>query len=264
MRPTRIASRLLAVIVVSGGGCRLFHTDTPASVRAIDAETKCPIPGAEVHLWRAGRPFEPGTVGTTGGDGVALLKYEPKPLDNVVVAASAKGYLTEESGIGDEALQASQSAPVVVELFAEPRPSIELVVPAGFTGTITVALHIRDDAPPSPKQRIFAFEVPKTGTVEVVGPPLLRHFNPDYRARYTDGAPLPERPENGSVGFWWLRTEADSELFLVGTKADYDQYWRDHPAERPKEQQPSGRGRGHGGGGRGRGGRGGMGPPTGS
>src|SRR5262249_23565419 len=96
-------------------------------------------------------------------------------------------------------------------------------------------------------QRVFSADVPESGEVAVIGPRLFLHCSPDYRARFPDQPPLPEKPANDvAMGFWWLKQDGETEVYLVGTKADYDTYWRDHPFEHP-HARPKGHGGGKGG-----------------
>jgi hypothetical protein len=140
---------------------------------------------------------------------------------------------------------------VVVEAYAGPAPSVELVVPAGYRGPLKVEVLARDDAPAAPGQRCFRCVVPPSGVAQVVGPPLLKRvLGPDIRASYADGTPLPQSPKGAAeVGLWLVKWEGSNYSFLVGTR---DEYLSRRPASsRIGEGSSSQPGRGKGGGGRG-------------
>ena len=79
MRNRRLVRPLIyaALLLALAPGCQVFQSGRPVSVLAVDAETKKPIPGAEVRIsypltpaYRA--PAE--SSGKTGEDGVAALQ----------------------------------------------------------------------------------------------------------------------------------------------------------------------------------------------
>ncbi|HEY1376938.1 MAG TPA: hypothetical protein VGF55_09090 [Gemmataceae bacterium] len=249
------------VLLAVAPGCLSLSGDRPLPVQVVDAETKQPIRGAAVQI---GDPVAPSpwsgrvSAATAGGDGVARLRVADAA--GITLEVAALGYLSEEKTVPATAVQAVEPAhwfeatdrrppAVVVELFAEPRPTVELVLPAGFRGRVRATVRPVDDAPAMPGQRQFAYEVPPSGEVAVVGPPVLRRtFAPDFRLRYADAAPLTQNARESEVGYWWLKTEGDVQVFLVGTKADYD------AAVRAGEATPAGIPRSGGGPGGGKGG----------
>ena len=220
------------------------------SVQVINAETKEPINAAQVRLWH----FNDGMNGNadssiaTDRGGMALAPKISGKTDDLVMEVAANGYATEEKSV-------NPASHIVVQLYAEPKPTIELNVPRLYRGLVSVKVQILDKTPTAPGQRLFPFEVPESGVVEVVGPEIFRHLSPEFRAKLSDGTVLPVRPEGLDVGFWWLKTSGEYEIFLVGTKADYEAYWRDHPNEQPHERK-GGKGHGSGKGGHGGHGRG--------
>jgi len=105
----------------------------------------------------------------------------------------------------------------VLEMYAEPSPTVELVVPTGYHGVIEAEV-----APRTPGQRCFSYVVSPTGAVQVIGPPLLRRVLPAmFTARYADGTPLSRNPQDTEIGFWWLKHDGRSDSFLVGTKSEW-------------------------------------------
>jgi uncharacterized membrane protein YgcG len=270
-------SRLWPVLLFAvAPGCMSLPGDRPLPVQAVDAETKKPIRGANVQI---AYPFAPsmwaahGAAGPTADDGVARLRLAAGDDPAVTLEVAAIGYLPEEKPLPAAAVKALEPphlfemtdhrAPaVVVEMYAEPRPTVELIVPPGYRGHVRAAVRIQDDAPTLPGQRAFTYEVPPTGTIDVIGPPILhRVFAPDYRLRYADGAPLTQNARESEVGYWWLKSEGDVQVFLIGVKADYDAAVKSGEATPVGGQRSGGQGGGKGGGKRGGGGRrgGGMG-----
>jgi hypothetical protein len=252
-----------AFLIAACPGCQSFHVYRPVAVQAIDADTKKPIPGAEVRInyLMAPSSFAPvESSGTTGGDGVARLRATPYEEAAIFVEATAPGYLSGQRNVTTEAVRAIEPAglfekpglrPVsfVVEMYAEPGPAVELVLPDGFHGPVKVAVEIRDDVPCPPGQRLFSYAVPQSGVLHVTAPALLRRvFSPDYRARFANGTVLVRQPADGDIGFWCVKTEGGYEHFLVGTRAEYQELLRaDRTADSPLRLSGGGTGGGRGG-----------------
>jgi hypothetical protein len=269
MRNRLLARGLIgpALLLALAPGCLALPRPRPVGVLARNAETKQPIPGAEVRISYAPTPspLAPSdSSGTTGGDGIARMRATPYGDAGVVVEVAAKGYLSEEKVLPVEAVAAlapaglfeaveRRPASVVVELYAEPRPTVELVVPAGYRGPVKVAIQARDDVPCPPGQRCFRYAVPDSGVVEATGPALLRRvFPPEFRARSAGGAELSGRSGEAGCGLWWLRDEDGYHVFLVGTRAEYEEALRsERPSAGGEGRSPAGKREG----GRGRGGR---------
>jgi hypothetical protein len=251
-------------------GCQALYVYRPVVVQAQDAETKKPIPGAEVRLayplaQSSLAPWEP--VGTTGRDGVVRLQATPYGDAGILLDVTVPGYMSEQQNYPVEAVKAIKPAglfeatdkrPVdfVVEMYAEPFPSVELVLPNGYRGTLKVAVKIRNDAPFQPGQRVFSYAVPASAVLTIDAPPLLRRvYASDFRARYADGTPLTRQAQGDEIGFWSLKSQGEYEVFVVGTRAEYEELRREGQSDGGGESRSSG-GK-SGGGGRGRRGRGG-------
>ncbi len=229
MRGLRL-SRLPAGLLVLAAGCVTARPEQAVAVRVVDAETKAPIAGAAVRLSHLATPRDHSpheTAGTTAADGVARLPGEPRDGGEVVAAATAAGYLPgvkdlPAAGKFGAAGGSDAAAEVVVEVYAAPRPTVELVVPNGFRGPVTVAVKVDPAAAGEPGRRAFTVAVPPSGEAELSGPAVLRFLAaPDFRARYADGTPLPRTPAEVDVGLRWLKTAGGTEWFVVGTLADY-------------------------------------------
>jgi hypothetical protein len=220
-------------------GCQVIEGYRPVVVEVRDAETHKPIPGAEIT---ASYPdstsvFSPGRAwASTGGDGIARLNVAPTGELGTVFATKAKGYLDTEKDLSTEAVRAmdpvhlfedAEDRPVnvIVEMFAEPIPAIELVIPPGFRGIVQA--NLRDHIGPAWAlgQRSMRFTVPASGIVEVSGPAWLPHYLvPDFHVRFADGTLITARGEKCALGYWWLRCEGTTQYFLIGTAHDYEDY----------------------------------------
>jgi hypothetical protein len=238
-------------------------------VLAQDADTKKPIPGAEVWISYPppASPFAPATsYGRTGNDGLARMQATPCGDTGIVVGIAADGYLTEEKFIPVESVAGLEPAhffenverrpaSFVLPVYPGPHPSVELIVPAGYRGLIKAEVQIQEDAPCPPGQRSFSYPVSATGSAQVVGPVLLRRvIAPDFTAKFSDGTPLPREAKDAEVGFWWLRSDGNAQVFLVGTKSELDNYRAATEEKSNSGEKPSSPSKGKRGGG-GRGGR---------
>ena len=188
----------------------------------------------------------------------------------MVVEAVSDGYLYETKSLPAEAARAipqgrplemvDQRPPtVVLDMYTEPRPTVELVVPAGYRGLVKAEVHVREDAwdggPQAHwwesaaakargplRQRLFRYDVGPSGVVEVAGPPLLLH-DPDFRVRYADDTPVSWQATDSPLGFWQLRSEGACHYLVVGTSSDYETLRRSgQTADRPTDDKKEGRG----------------------
>src|ERR1700722_15710187 len=205
----------LMLLLVIAPGCQALHAYRPVPIEVRDAETKKPIAGVDVRISYplANGPFAPAeSTATTGPDGIARLSAAPYGDAGTQVEISAKGYMAEYRFVTNPELQAIESAhwfedvqrrPValVLEMYAEPRPTVELLVPNYFRGLIKATVKIQDDARIQPGQRRFTYEVPRSGEVLVAGHPMLRRVTPlNYEAKLTDGTVLKEQKDVLTVG----------------------------------------------------------------
>jgi hypothetical protein len=251
------------VLLVLAPGCQVLQGFRPVAVVTQDAETGKPIAGADVRLSYplTDSPFGPrDAFGTTGPDGVARLQATPSGDAFFTVSANARGYLLEEIDLPMDAIAAAEPAGpfksadprptrLVVKLYAEPGPTVELIVPAGYRGLVKAEFRVQDDAACPPGRRCFRYAVPPSGLVAVTGPRLLRRVFPaDFRFRYADGQPLTPEAKGSPVGYWWLKSDGRDQWFVVGTGLEYDAYRRDEAAQEAGRhdspgRRPGGRGR---------------------
>jgi hypothetical protein len=262
-RPLASLPLRLILLLALLPGCQAFHQYRPVSVQARDAETGQPIPAAEVHIsYPLANPSMAPVLGsgTTQNDGIVHLRAAPYGELGIQVAVAAAGYMPEEMDVPIETVKAIEPAgwfetvenrppSFVVSLYADPRPEVELIVPAMYRGIVKAEIQIQPDLRCPPRQRAFSYVVPPTGSVQIKGPPLLAHaFAPGFTLKYADGVPLNRSAEGSQIGYWWLRTEGKVECFFVGTAKEFS-------FQNPDRSEPKDPTRAHAGG-RGQGGRG--------
>lgn len=260
MRYPRPAWSLLYLILLLSFalGCQALHPDRPIVVLVADAETKKPIPAAEVVLCHYLTPDSvvPGTSSAiTQGNGIARMRIGAAGKDGIQLQASAQGYLPSDLDVTASAVEQIEPAhlfeaierrPVqfVVELYCEPSFTVELLIPIDYRGLVKAEVQIQEDAPARPAgQRVLRFEVSSSGTVQVKGPSLLRRIEgSDFRASYLDGRRLGSEMDAGTVGFHWVKTEGKALYFVVGTQTEYEALRRTLVPEAKVESVRSGGG----------------------
>jgi hypothetical protein len=238
MWAARLRTAMVAATLLAGvPGCVTLSGDRPVTVLVRDAETLQPISGAEVSV---GCPLTRSFAGpslaraTTEADGLsrglARLQVGPNSDSVTLMQIEAHGYLTESKELAADAIAAidrpgwferldRRPPSFTVDLYAAPRPQVELTVPVGFRGAIKARTEIAD-AGATIGQRNFNYPV-MAGEAVVRGPALLRHLAPsDFSARFGNGLPLVRNAKEGAVGLWWLRKETDVDVFFVGTESE--------------------------------------------
>lgn len=232
----------LAVPLFAASGCQFLHSYRPITVLVRDAETKKPIPDAEIRL---SYPLTRDSLAPsdssakTGSDGLARLRAAPYGPYGVLMETAAPGYQFESQDVSTNAIHdvppphlfeevKLRPANFLVEMYAEPRFTVELIVPTGYRGLIKTTLRIDDNASCPTGQRCFRYEVaPRSDAVAVVGPAILRRVSPsDYKARYSGGDPVGEKMDLVTVGFRWLKRDGNENYFVIGTRGEYDQFRR--------------------------------------
>src|SRR5581483_8836380 len=226
MRNGRLAQRLLCLLFLSclAPGCQTFHGDQAFTILVRDAETKQPIPTAEVYVCQRHKPDEVApcrSVAFTQSDGIAQLHCDPAE-HGFQVQAVAQGYLAETVDVPAEvadgrrqtASKNIQPADVTVEVYSAPDFSVELVLPPGYRGLVKAEVQIQDNLPLQKGQRCFRYPVSASGEVRVQGPSLLRRVSAkEFRARYGDGPLLGTAMDAEKVGFRWLKGAGDQHVF---------------------------------------------------
>jgi len=224
----------LLVVVLTGS--QALAASRPLVVLVRDAETNTPIGRADVRTsysatMMLSSPRD--SSDTTKADGIARLEMGAGDDFGVVLLASAPGYLDGEKTVSTEVIRAikplglfevvrRRPVNVVVELYKQPYPAAELVVPAGFRGMIEAKLG-GGKAVWAVGQRAVRFAVPASGKVEVSGPTWLPHEQaPEFRVSFADGTPVTPRAQQSQLGYWWIKSKGTLNYVLVGTQHDYD------------------------------------------
>lgn len=256
-----------ALLLVMISGCQVVYGYRPVVVLARDAETQKPIAGAEIqvsYLDNASMLSPAPAWASTASNGIARVDVAPSGELGAVLEAKARGYLVANKNLSTETVRAMEAphlledvkrrpVNVVVEMFAEPYPTIDLVVPAGFRGIVQAEVRDGVGPPWTPGQRCVAFSVPASGKVQVAGPTWLpHHLVPEFRVRFADGIPITARAQRAELGFWWLRCEGTTHFFLVGTAHDFEDYRLFSHTDPAPSGKSSGSGQGGRGGRRGR------------
>jgi hypothetical protein len=239
-RPARYLLCLVFLFFLTPG-CQMFQADPSLAVLVRDAETKKPLPTAEVYLCQR---LKQDTVapchssGLTQEDGVAQVRAEAGGEFGIQLQAIARGYLPETLNVTAESLKKIAPAPnprtseprppdFVVEVYAEPGFTVELVLPPGYRGLIKADIQLQENLATPPGQRCFRFAVSPEGMVRINGPALLRRVAaPDYRARYANGPLLGKAMDAETVGFRWLKGSGGEHFFVAGTQMDYETHHR--------------------------------------
>jgi hypothetical protein len=210
-------------------GCQLCHDYRPVTALVRDAETKKPIPGARVDIGYMTymdffAPFA--AHGTAGKDGVVQVLVAPyKEL--LLMSTCADGYALEHQLLSTDKVRevrfwtASQQPTFVVELFAEPSATVELIVPNEFRGLITLETEATDSSQWVPGQRRFSANVPASGVVTIDGPPqLLDAVLVNVEARLANGTRLNRYSTEDEVGLLYLDSGRSCRYYVVGTQQD--------------------------------------------
>jgi hypothetical protein len=207
------------LLLVSASGCQMLHPQAPMNVEVRDAETQAPIDGAHVRAWHSA-VHSVASSGTTGPDGTVQFPSPPADDAPLIYEMVAKGYMARQT---DHPVKQTQSS-VILEMFAEPRPILELIVPTGYRGVLRATVRVRDDYTYPPRQRLFSYTVPASAVVEAVVPPIFgRGLTPNISFRYADGTPLPRDAKDFELGCRCLKSDPDSEyIFVIGTQWEAD------------------------------------------
>ena len=213
----------LLVLLVSASGCQSLHPQQPVDVQVRDAETKKPIESAQVRVWHSA-DHAVTTTGTTGPDGMAHVPAPPAADSPYFYEVKARGYLQRPAELPVE----RTTTGAIVELFAGPEPTLELVIPTGFRGAVKATIRVQKDLPYQPGQRLFSFPVSAIGVVDAVLPPIFTPgTTPNIRMRYQDGTPLERNAKDFDIGCRWLKSDPESAyIFVVGTQWEADEIRR--------------------------------------
>jgi hypothetical protein len=192
-------------------------------VQVRDAESKQPISGAQVKVWHPAAHASP-TSGTTGADGLASVPAPPAENSPLFYEVTAKGYLPRPP---EQKVQQTSSG-AVIELYAGPEPTLEVVLPPNYRGGIRLTVRIKNDLPYTPGTRTFSFPLPPSAEIEAVLPPIfLRGVTPNIVVRDQSGTKLSRSAKDYDSGCRCLKSDPESEyIFFIGTQYEADQFQR--------------------------------------
>jgi hypothetical protein len=110
MRNPKLAHCLFYPLVFAvAPGCQVAHPYRPVAVQAVDAETRKPVPGADVRIsYFASRSFWPprDCFGASGTDGIVRLRAAPPGDAGLSLDVTATGYLSASQVLLDDAVRA--------------------------------------------------------------------------------------------------------------------------------------------------------------
>lgn len=221
--------------------------------RVLDAETRAPVPGAQLVLVHNFDWMDDWVInGTTGADGVAKVRLAKEYLHLLGGSVSAPGYLTRyELGFGAPGTGALSDDPLDIYVYQEPGASMGLRVPAGFFGTFVYRLgQPKEYGFPFPPtfpagQRVWWTDVKPEQETEVEQPPFIggSGWNGNPVSVFSRGnQPIPT-PEPGSeiegVAAWHIGVRmpngpwgGDRHVILVGDReaalAKAHEEWKQH------------------------------------
>jgi hypothetical protein len=261
----RLLRPAVSLAILCSVGCTVYRP-REVTVLVRDAETHRPIPGATVDLSNPHTGADP-IKSTTGVIGIAKMPFTPTAGEPILIEAAAESYVADSVVAGETAVAAVPPAPFftpslprtpdfTVDLYSAPRFGVELVVPPNYHGLLHVDLSFRDDVPIPARQRVFQFTASPTGEVSGTGPAVLKKVPvSEYTARTVAGTPVGGANDPDGIMLRWLRHEDGKEIFVLGTKEEYDRYHKDSPkdptapADNGKKGGKGGRGGGRRGGG---------------
>jgi hypothetical protein len=216
---------LIAVSILLCGLCFGCNTYEPVRFTIRDAETGQPIPKAKigVHYFYVLDPFHPKDANTVADDhGTATMPIATNCGRHF--GASADGYIPLTS----PPLYDQFDNPFQMWLYRLPQPTVEVVVPNGYRGLLTITLDPTESRiQEEPGKRHFVFHA-TAGVVHITTTPLLqdrsRWFFP-FPVRYEDGEKIPDRDDRNvnalttAVRFVGAGRE-DQLLYVIGDESD--------------------------------------------
>lgn len=227
-RPQLLAGIAAAILAA---GCGVFRPHHTVSVQVIDGETRRPIPDAKVGVYYPNMlDFTAPLPAESRTDAQGFAKVRVGEYHSIHIYALFDGYLWPDGvRLNEQSLKelARRTQPnLTIEMWADPQPTAELVVPNGYRGAVKVICE-RDDSAPIPHgKRHFTFPVEPNGRVIIRGPGLLTSRDgPEFTARYVDGTAIPTHSSRYSeVALRWLASrtwrDRNTQLFCIGTETE--------------------------------------------
>ncbi len=133
-----------------------------------------------------------------------------------------------------------QRTTIVMEMFADPAPTVELIAPVGYRGPIKAEIQVRADLPAAAGQRLFSFPVSASGEAMAAGPALFRQVSSaNMRVKFAADRPLSFRAKDSALGYWYVKYEGRCHYFFVGTPPDYESYCKSQNAGPARNSGPN-------------------------
>jgi hypothetical protein len=204
-------------------GCIRFYGHDQYQFKVVDAEQNKPVEGAMVSVYylfkepllNAPKPAEV----MTDQSGLAELKvadFHP------CLRVKAEGYRTvnwiyiREDVPVQHNFKIKNENEVLVSIYKEPKPTIEIVVPDGYRGPVALEFFPTDKLTLAKAgQRFFSYKMSLDGYVAAPFWPLFHRFK--IIARYENGNAVP-RARRGSdlTGFSRVYSRDHKSLYFVG------------------------------------------------
>jgi hypothetical protein len=108
--------------------------------------------------------------------------------------------------------------------------SVEFVVPDGFHGIFVIREDTKQGLPPDRNGNVIRYHIPDSGVLITKDALPLDVWHSE-KAMYQSGSYMPESPQHsGSQNcLYGLATGSDGRsTWLIGTKLECNQYWKDH------------------------------------
>jgi len=234
----RIPGALACCLLTAAlAGCGLFREYRPVTIQVIDGETRQPLPGAEVSVsypnmldFTAPTPVS----GVTDGRGAVTLEvgeYCNKQLSAERAAYSQVGRVVLRPGfIAALPREASRrDVHYILELWADPNPVVEFVIPPGYRGPIKARFEPANSQDFQPGQRVFQCRIDEAGRVTVKAPKLVdgNSHSTKFAARCEGGNLLPEGRDSkpDEVALRSVNSGYPNQLtrlFIIGTQVEAD------------------------------------------
>lgn len=229
-----LALIVLVLFVPFWCGCIKFYSQEQYQFKVVDAEQNKPVEGAIVSVayifkepvLNAPKPAEV----VTDQSGLAELKVADYKAH---LRARAEGYIPlrwlrfRKDSPAQHNFKIQNDSEVIVSIYKEPKPTIEIVVPDGYRGPVALEF-LASDKPAQVKagQRFFSYNTSPKGYVQIQHSPLFDSCK--IIARYENGNPVPRpsrsRPEQ--ISFLRVYTRDQKRLYLIGTFKEEDELKR--------------------------------------
>lgn len=221
----------LVFVVPFLGGCFEFYGHEKYQFTVLDAEDQTPIERASVRVSYWSKPFVLNCPGRnkafTDQSGTVEFKvadYYPRFL-----RVDATGYVQVSSSfsvhpMGPNFLRARDGNEMLVLLYKQPRPRIEVVVPNGYRGPVGMEYVSLDEmVQGKPGQRVFTVKADSLGYAKVEMSHMFHSVGASgVYVRYENGVGVQTSNYYSPVeiGLRQVAHRGNKQLYVVGTEKD--------------------------------------------